>query len=98
MAAHRQGETTMCNLPGWMKGVVGLAALALGAAASPARADADNGEGPWPERVRAIRGYLDAEYPSLEALYKHLHTHPELSLHEANTSARLARELRRLGF
>src|SRR5262249_40071742 len=34
----------------------------------------------------------------LDALYKHLHTHPELSLQEEATSARLAEELKKLGF
>jgi hippurate hydrolase len=34
----------------------------------------------------------------LEALYKHLHTHPELSLHEKNSAARLAHELKEAGF
>ncbi|HEV3084179.1 MAG TPA: amidohydrolase, partial [Gemmataceae bacterium] len=37
-------------------------------------------------------------YAHLEGLYKHLHTHPELSLQEANTSARLAQEIKELGF
>jgi hippurate hydrolase len=39
-----------------------------------------------------------AEYPRLEALYTHLHAHPELSLREEQTAARLARELREAGF
>ena len=39
-----------------------------------------------------------AEYPSLETLYKDLHTHPELSLMEEKTSARVAAELRTAGF
>ena len=38
------------------------------------------------------------EYPSLEALYKHLHSHPELSLEEEQTAARLAKELKQAGF
>jgi hippurate hydrolase len=38
------------------------------------------------------------DYPRLETMYKDLHTHPELSLKEQQTSARLARELRELGF
>jgi hippurate hydrolase len=43
------------------------------------------------DEVRAAR-------PELEALYRHFHTHPELSLQEAQTSARLADELEALGF
>jgi amidohydrolase len=41
---------------------------------------------------------ITAEYPSLETLYKDLHTHPELSLTEEKTSARVATELRAAGF
>jgi amidohydrolase len=39
----------------------------------------------------------DAELPSLLAIYKGLHAHPELSGHEAKTSAVVARELRAAG-
>ncbi len=38
------------------------------------------------------------EKPSLLQLYEHLHAHPELSFHEEKTSARMAQELRTLGF
>ncbi len=50
------------------------------------------------ERTKAIRARIDAELPQLEELYKHLHTHPELSLQEVATAARMAKELRALGF
>jgi hippurate hydrolase len=36
--------------------------------------------------------------PQLEPLYKHFHTHPELSSREENTSKRVADELEQLGF
>ncbi len=49
-------------------------------------------------RVAEVAKRIAAEQPSLEALYKHLHANPELSLSEARTAARLARELRKLGF
>ena len=39
-----------------------------------------------------------AEYPSLERLYQDLHAHPELSLMEEKTSAKIAHELRQAGF
>ena len=39
-----------------------------------------------------------AELDSLEALYRHLHTHPELSFYEEQTAARLVAELKPLGF
>lgn len=45
----------------------------------------------------AIDGRLDADYPTLATLYRELHAHPELSLQEARTSARLAAELRSAG-
>jgi hippurate hydrolase len=41
---------------------------------------------------------IAAGYPALDALYKDLHRHPELSLQEAQTSARLAHELEGTGF
>jgi hippurate hydrolase len=41
---------------------------------------------------------LNADYPYLEAYYKDLHAHPELSFMEVNTAAKLAGELRGLGF
>jgi len=41
---------------------------------------------------------LNNEYPALEAIYKDLHTHPELSFMEVRTAALVARELRALGF
>src|SRR5262249_11838229 len=49
-------------------------------------------------RMSAVQEHLQAEQASLEALYKHLHSHPELSFHEEKTAARLAQELRELGF
>ncbi len=44
-----------------------------------------------------LDGLLNAEYPSLETLYKHLHTHPELSRRETNTAIRIADELKQAG-
>ncbi len=45
-----------------------------------------------------VDSLINKEYPSLESLYKDLHAHPELSYDEINTSARIAKELRALGF
>lgn len=39
-----------------------------------------------------------SDYAYLESLYLHLHQHPELSFYEKETSARMAAELRQLGF
>ncbi|RMD94114.1 MAG: amidohydrolase [Calditrichaeota bacterium] len=41
---------------------------------------------------------INQHYDYLERLYKYLHTHPELSFHELNTSKRIATELKNLGF
>ena len=45
-----------------------------------------------------VKARVDAEYPSLETIYKNLHAHPELSFMEVKTAAFLAGELRALGF
>src|SRR2546429_9837588 len=39
----------------------------------------------------------DAELPSLLAIYKDIHSHPELSGHEARTSALIEKQLRAVG-
>jgi hippurate hydrolase len=49
-------------------------------------------------QAEAVREQLGKEMASLDALYKHLHSHPELSFHEEQTAARLAKELRAIGF
>jgi hippurate hydrolase len=63
-------------------------ALVLLTVASAARADA-------PER--GLAG-LDELYPKLDALYIDLHKNPELSMKEEKTAARLASELKALGY
>ncbi len=45
-----------------------------------------------------ISGLAAKEIDSLEALYKHLHAHPELSFQEKETAAKLVSELQSLGF
>src|SRR5436190_21280848 len=45
-----------------------------------------------------VKAKVDQEYPSLLELYKHLHTHPELSFQEEKTSAKVAEELRAAGY
>ena len=45
-----------------------------------------------------VRSAVNAESANLLDLYRHLHAHPELSFHEEKTAARLAEELRPLGF
>jgi len=46
----------------------------------------------------AVDKVLAADYPRLEALYKDIHSHPELSFQETRTAALLAAEMRNLGF
>ena len=45
-----------------------------------------------------IRGLVDIAYPSLDLLYKDLHAAPELAFQEVKTAARLAKEMRALGY
>ncbi len=45
-----------------------------------------------------LQSITAGELPSLVALYKDLHANPELSLHEEQTAARVAKELRNAGF
>ncbi|HEU4727056.1 MAG TPA: amidohydrolase [Kofleriaceae bacterium] len=63
-------------------------ALVLMTAASVARADAPD---------RGLAGF-DEIYPKLDALYLDLHKNPELSMKEDKTAARLATELKALGY
>ena len=44
-----------------------------------------------------VQSHLAQEYPSLLELYKHLHSHPELSFQEVQSAARVADELRKAG-
>jgi hippurate hydrolase len=46
----------------------------------------------------AIATSLDADYPKLDTLYKELHAHPEIAFQEVKTAARLAAEMRSIGF
>ncbi len=50
------------------------------------------------DTVEVIDRRLENEADSLDALYRHLHAHPELSFHEEQTSRRMAEELRACGF
>ena len=46
----------------------------------------------------AIDRSLDAQYPHLEAVYKDIHIHPELGFQEDRTAAKLAGEMKALGY
>lgn len=45
-----------------------------------------------------IRTAVEQDYPYLQSLYLHLHQNPEISFHEKETAARMAKELRQSGF
>jgi hippurate hydrolase len=45
-----------------------------------------------------LQSRIESEYAELQALYRHFHSHPELSRNEDQTSIRLAAELARAGF
>ncbi len=51
-----------------------------------------------PATRAAVSRLLDNGYPQLEALYKDIHSHPELGLQEVRTAAKLAAEMRAAGF
>jgi amidohydrolase len=50
-----------------------------------------------PDLVCAIAVQLEADYPSLDALYKDIHANPELPFQEVRTAAKLAGLMRDLG-
>ena len=50
------------------------------------------------EKDTALYNAIGKDYSYLEALYKHLHANPEISFQEEKTAARIASELRKVGF
>lgn len=81
------------------RAMIGMALVASLASAQPSAAtrppDATGGGN---DRVAVINKRIDAELPSLTALYKHLHANPELAFAEELSAARMAKELKALGF
>jgi hippurate hydrolase len=65
----------------------------FGVASQTAAADAN-----LEARTAAIRQVIEKELPSLESIYKQLHSNPEISYQEQKTAARMAQELKSLGF
>src|SRR6516162_634976 len=45
-----------------------------------------------------IERSVESEYPKLDALYKDIHAHPEIAFQEEKTAAKLAAEMRAIGF
>ena len=73
-----------------------LAGLLLATGAGAAEPEVPGGA--HKELVDEINHRVADNYAALEGLYKHLHTHPELSLQEEQTAARLVRELQGIDF
>ena len=53
---------------------------------------------PAPAAAQDLRAAIRADMPDLMNLYRDLHAHPELSMQETRSAARLADEARRAGF
>src|SRR3979490_2256139 len=71
-----------------------LAAFALGSmVALPVHAELD-----VVSLKQSIETSFESEYPKLDALYKDIHAHPELAFQEEKTAAKLAAEMRAIGF
>ena len=71
-----------------------IAAFALGSmGALPAHAELD-----VPTLKQSIETSFESEYPKLDALYKDIHAHPEIAFQEEKTAAKLAAEMRAIGF
>ena len=51
-----------------------------------------------PAALAVVNKVIDAEVDDLVKLYQHLHANPELSLQEEKSAARMAEELKKLGF
>ncbi|MBS9523409.1 amidohydrolase [Litoribacter alkaliphilus] len=49
-------------------------------------------------QAQTQESYLEEIFPEIEELYKHFHQYPELSLQEEKTAAKIAEELKNLGF
>jgi hippurate hydrolase len=46
----------------------------------------------------AVSSQINGMYPQLDAIYKDLHAHPEIAFQEQRTAAKLAAEMRAIGF
>jgi hypothetical protein len=51
-----------------------------------------------PQLAKQVQTWLDEDYPYLDALYKHLHAHPELSFQEKETAGTSGEGNARSGF
>jgi amidohydrolase len=74
--------------------MIRIATVALLAAVLPGIAQAADLAG----TRAAITRSLDAQYSRIDALYKDIHAHPELGFQEQRTAAKLAAEMKALGY
>lgn len=72
--------------------------LCAGAAATLAFATGASAAPDVNAQKAAIDAQLNKNYPHLDALYKDIHAHPELGFQETATAAKLAAEMRAIGF
>lgn len=84
-AMSRRAVTLMTPMAIAVAGMIG--------ACLPARAEVD-----VPRVKAAVAQTLAREYPALDALYKDIHAHPEIAFQEVKTAAKLAAQMRALGF
>jgi amidohydrolase len=61
-------------------------------------ARADDSDKAVKDRTAEVKKRIEEQIKDLDALYKDLHSHPELSLAEFRTAAKIAGELKKLGF
>jgi len=81
-----------------MNSVVRSVLLASCAVALAGAAHADSKPADVARQKAQIEAGLDKAYGHLDALYKDIHEHPELGFQETRTAAKLAAEMRALGF
>lgn len=77
--------------------ILAIITILLAAEAATAQVNKDIPQVVAERKARVVK-QIDGEFKSLDALYKQLHMFPELSHEEEKTAARLAKELKTLGF
>ncbi|MHA6888087.1 hypothetical protein [Ralstonia pseudosolanacearum] len=83
----------------WLLAGAALPGLAQTPSAPPRNTVAATGGGiNVAQLTPAVEALVNANYPHLDVLDKDLHTHPELAFQKTHTAARLAAEMRKLGF
>jgi hippurate hydrolase len=78
--------------------ILAAGALCLLPAKTTTAEPSDDKKSPLKERSTYIKKQVAGDLDHLLTLYKHLHTNPELSLQEEKSAARIAKELKQLGF